>query len=597
MFLLWMRMMMKILKVCMAGLFFFSVAAQAAPMHGIAIMSKPVLKKDFPHFSYVNPKAPKGGVLKLATYAGFDSLNPFIMLGNAPAGIGLTHDSLMKANADESFSLYGLIAESIEVSPDHKRVTFVLNPAARFNDNSPITSEDVAFSFDVLKEHGTPLYRSYYRGVNRVETPNKRVIVFYLNSDEKNRELPLILGQLPVLSKKYWQDKDFSQTTLDVPVSSGPYVIESFEPNRYITYKINPQYWAKDLNVNRGFYNFERIKYDVYRDTTVAVEALKSGLVDWRLENEAKKWVQSQKWDLVKSGKIRAEEFRHQLPSGMQGFVFNLRRPLFQDRRVREALGLVLDFDWINSKLFHNSYSRLTSFFDNSDFKASNLPTKAEKKLLQPYLNNLPQDILTRPLYARAPKSREALQQALSLLAQAGWTVKNGVLQKGGEPFVFEILIDAASAPTWERVILPYIGQLKKLGIQASIKTLDSLAYKAALDKFDYDMIVTVWGQSLSPGNEQADYWGSAAADTEGSYNYSGLKSPVVDALVQKIISAESRSDLVLATQALDRVLLSEYIVVPHWTSVVHRCLYWNTLAHPSYTPLNGVDILTWWKK
>ena len=590
--------MRKIVKIWLVTLFFcVSVAAWAKPRHGISVMGTPNLRKGFQNFSYVNPKAPKGGILKLASYSGFDSLNPFIMTGIAPAGIGLTHDSLMKANADEPFSLYGLIAETIDVSADKTKVTFTLNPAATFNDGSKISSEDVAFSFEILKKHGLPLYRTYYQNVERVETPDSQTIVFYIPKNNKNRELPLVLGQLPVLSKKYWQDKDFAQTLLDVPVSSGPYMIESFEPNRYITYKLNPNYWAKDLNVNKGFYNFEKIKYDTYRDTTVAVEALKSGLIDWRFENEAKKWVQSRTWDAVKSGKIKMEEFRHQLPSGMQGFVFNLRRPLFQDRRVREALGLVLDFDWINKNLFHGAYTRLTSFFDNSDYRAPNVPKKAEKNLLQPYADMLPKDIFTRSLRERSLSPREALQKALSLLNQAGWTVQNGVLQKNGQPFEFEILVDSASAPTWERVILPYIGQLKKLGIRASIKTVDSLAYKARLDKFDYDMIIAVWGQSLSPGNEQADYWGSVAADTEGSYNYSGLKNPVVDALIEKIISAKSQSELTVATQALDRVLLSEYIVIPHWNAMTQKSLYWNTLEHPQYIPLSGVDILTWWKK
>lgn len=566
-------------------------------MHGIAIMGEPNLKKDFSHFSYVNPKAPKGGTLKLASYTGFDSLNPFIITGISPAGISLTHDSLMKANADEPFTLYGLIAETIDVSSDKTKVTFSLNPKATFNDGSKISSEDVAFSFEMLKKYGAPLYRTYYQNIKRVEAPDAQTIIFHIDSDKKNRELPLVLGQLPVLSKKYWENKNFAQTTLEVPVSSGPYMIESFEPNRSITYKLNPNYWAKDLNVNKGFYNFERIKYDTYRDTTVAVEALKSGLIDWRFENEAKKWVQGREWDLVKSGKIKMEEFHHQLPSGMQGFVFNLRRPLFQDRRVREALSLVLDFDWINDKLFYDAYTRLTSFFDNSDFKASGLPKKAEEKLLQPYLNVLPDDILTRPLQTKKLQPREALQQALTLLKDAGWIVQKGILQKDGQPFAFEILVDAAAAPTWERVILPYIGQLKKLGIQASIKTLDSLAYKTKLDKFDYDMIVAVWGQSLSPGNEQADYWGSVAADTEGSYNYSGLKNPAVDALIEKIITVENRADLVNATRALDRVLLAEHIVVPHWAAMTQKCLTWHTLDHPSYTPLSGLDILTWWKK
>ena len=565
-------------------------------MHGIAALGQPMLLPEFDHFPYVNPQAPKGGTLRLADYGGFDSLNPFIMTGIAPSGIGLTHDSLMKANADEPFSLYGLIADSIDVSADKTQVTFTINPKAKFNDGSDITSADVGFSFDILKQHGLPIYRVYYQDVKKYEIINKHKISFYLRATD-NRELPLILGQMPILSKEYWQKKDFSKTTLEIPVSSGPYTIESVEPNRNISYRLNPNYWAKNLNVNKGFYNFDRIVYDTYRDTTVAVEALRSGLIDIRVENEAKKWIKAQEWDLVKQEKIYAQKFRHHLPNGMQGFVFNLGRPLFQDRRVRQALGLVLDFEWINKQLFYGLYDRLTSFFDNSDFKAPPVPSSDEKKLLKPYLSELAPDVLIEHKEFSELSGREALRKAMDLLESAGWHVKDGILQKDGQPFVFSILLNSSAAPTWERVVLPYIGRLKRLGIQVSIKTLDTLSYKSKIDAFDYDMIVVAWGQSLSPGNEQAEYWGSLSADTPGSYNYSGLKNRAVDMLVKKISDAQDEKTLKTAVHALDRVLMSEYIVVPHWGSRWNRYLYWHTLDHPKTIPLLGTDVFTWWKK
>jgi len=564
--------------------------------HGLALYGDLKLPVDFKHFNYVNAQAPKYGHLKAAMSHGFDTFNPFGINGIAPTGIHLLHDSLMKTNMDEDFAQYGLIAEDVVLSSDRQTVTFRLNPKAKFNDDSPITSEDVLFSFSLLKEKGLPIYRAYYQDVREAKILDKYRIRFYLDNTN-NRELPLILGQLPVLSKKYWQDKDFSKTTLDVPVSSGPYVIQSFEPNRSITYRRNPNYWAKDLNVNVGFYNFEEIRYDTYLDSTVMVEAFRSGLTDFHIENVAKRWHAEQLWPEVQEGKLIAAEIPHHLPSGMQGFVFNLRNPLFQDIRVRQAMTKVLDFDWINKNLFFGLYRRTTSFFDNSELKAPRWPDKAEERLLEPYQADLPKGIWGSVFELPLSVTRTELREAMDLLEEAGWQVKDNVLQKNGQPFRFVLLMDALSAPVWERVALPFLAQLKRLGIQAEIQTLDYLQYKTKVDSFDFDMIATVWGATLTPGNEQKDYWGSIAADTAGSNNLTGIKSPVVDALIDHIIQAKSKKELMTATHALDRVLLHSYVVIPHWYSDRTRLLHVPSLQRPAKIPLQGMDLMTWWKK
>ena len=568
----------------------------ALASHGLALHGQPQLAKDFKHFDYVNPNAPKEGVLKEAMSHGFDTLNPFSINGVPPAGINLTHDTLMKSNANEPFTQYGLIAEDVDLSSDRKKLTFTLNPKATFNDGTPITATDVAFSFHTLREKGLPIYRAYYQDVESVILLNTHQIQFNLKNTN-NRELPLILGQLPVLSKRYWEQKDFTKTTMDIPVSSGPYVIQEIQPNRSITYQRNPTYWAKDLNVNVGFYNFKQIKYDTYLDTTVVVEAFRSGLTDLHVENVAKRWMAEQSWPEVQNGQIIATQVAHHLPSGMQGFVFNLRNPLFQDIRVRQALTKVLDFDWINKNLFFGLYKRTTSYFDNSILKAPPLPDKQELKLLKPYENELPPNTLNTPFLLPDLPPRQALREAFDLLQQAGWQVKDNILQKDGKPFQFTLLMDAVSANVWERVALPFVARLKRLGIQVEIQTLDLLQYKQRVDHFDYDMIVFVWGNSLSPGNEQADYWGSQAADTTGSTNLTGIKNKVVDILIEKIKSAQTQKELVTATHALDRTLLNLYLVIPHWYSPVTRLLHKPDLVSPKTIPLHGMDLMTWWKK
>ncbi len=565
----------------------------AVSMHG-----KPKYSADFQAFDYVNVQAPKTGTLRQSAFGSFDTFNPFSVNGMAPAGIGLLFDTLMKSSADEPFSLYGLIADGIFILPDKKGVVFHINPKARFQDGSPVTAQDVMFSFETLKAKGSPTYRYYYQDVDSVTVSDSQTIVFHFRADSENRELLFILGELPVFPQKNWQSKDFDKTDLTVPVGSGPYLIDSFQPGRQIVYRRNPDYWALDLNVNRGFYNFDKISYEYFRDTTVAMEAFKSGLFDFRQENEAKKWTQFQK-EADKFPHIQSVSFTHHLPSGMQGFVFNLRRKIFQNIFVREALIGVFDFNWMNQNLFYGLYHQTESFFDNSDLKAPLTPTENEKKLWQKLgvdEKNIP-DIRKNP-FARSKSFRQKLQTALNLLNTGGWYVQNGVLQnRYGQPFKFEILLESGSSGVWERVVLPYIGLLKRLGIEARVRSVDAIQYKNRLDSFDYDMIVSVWGQSLSPGNEQRYFWGSEAAISEGSLNYSGIQNKLIDSVIEALIQAHSQEELTTAAQALDRILLAQKIVVPHWYSPELRFLIWDTIHFPKVTPLKGPDISTWWKE
>ena len=589
---------MKFFLVCF--LFLIQTAAAEA-VHGLAMHGDLKYKADFKNFDYVNPEAPKRGVLKQAAFGSFDTFNPFSVKGNAAPGVGFLFDTLMVESLDEPFSQYGLVAETVELSPDKKWIAFNLHPKAKFHDGSSITADDVVFSFNVLKEKGIPQYRYYFQDVDKVEAVNEKRVLFTFKSSE-NKELPLILGQLPILSRQDWANRDFTETTLIPPVGSGPYQVADFEPNRFIIYRRNPDYWAQNLPVSKGLYNFDEIRYDFYRDTTVAVEAFKAGHYDIRQENEAKKWATAyQDMTALKDGRVIQKIFKHGMPSGMQGFVFNTRKPLFKDKRVRQALALAFDFKWINDHLFYGAYKRTTSFFDNSELASHGLPSEPEKKLLQKYKDKLDADIFTQAISfpdMEKGQLRYYLMQALDLLRQAGWTVQKGTLKnENQEPFEFEILLDASGAATWERVVLPYMRNLKKLGIHASVRVMDAMQYKHKLDTFDFDMFVFVWGQSLSPGNEQRYFWGTEAADQNGSYNFAGIKNPVVDALIEQIIKAKNREDLITATKALDRVLLHEWYVVPHWYSPEIRIIYWNKFDMPNIIPLKGVSLSSWWAK
>jgi len=572
-------------------------AAEDPPArHGLAMHGDLRYPPDFTHFEYVNPAAPRGGRMRLGIVeASFDSFHPFIIKGNPAAGITQIYDTLMVNAADEPFSEYGLLAESVQTPADRSWVLFQLRPEARWHDGKPVTPEDVIWTFETLLEKGQPFYRFYYGSVDQVEKRGERGVYFHFAAGS-NRELPLILGQLPVLPKHGWQDRDFESTTLDRPLGSGPYRVGEFEAGRFVEYQRVPEYWGRDLPVQRGRNNFDRLRYEYFRDATVALEAFKGGHYDFRLEISAKDWATAYQTPDVESGRIVKEEVPYGMPAGMQGFAMNLRRPLFQDRRVREALGLAFDFEWSNQALFYGQYTRTRSYFENSELAAQGLPSPQERALLEPFREQLPEEVFTTafqpPTTDGSGGNRANLRRAAELLAEAGWKVEDGKRSRDGQPFAFEILL---SSPQFERVVLPYKNNLAKIGIDASVRTVDTSQYRRRMDSFDFDMTVAVFPQSESPGNEQREFWGSDAAEREGSRNLLGLRSPVVDALVEKLVAAPDRESLIQASRALDRVLQWGHYVVPNWFLAKQRIAYWNRFGMPDVVPKTGVQLDAWW--
>jgi microcin C transport system substrate-binding protein len=570
----------------------------ARPVSGPAISMYGDLKypAGFTHFQYANPDAHKGGEVKLAAFGTFDTLNPFTLKGLPAAGLGELFDTLMAPSRDEAFSYYSLVAETIETPADRSWVAFTIRPEARFQDGTPMTVEDVIWTFEALKTKGQPFFRSYYAQVVKVEKVGDRKVKFSFGPGD-NRELPLILGQLPLLSKAYWAKRDFEKTTLDPPLGSGAYKIESFEPGRTITYRRVKDYWAAKLPVKVGTDNFETIRYDYYRDINVALEALKAGQYDLRLENSAKNWATAYTGPAVAHGFLKKEEIKNELPTGMQGFVFNTRRPLFQDVRVRRALGYAWDFEWTNKNLFSGSYARTKSYFSNSELASSGLPGPDEQPVLEPFRGKVPEEVFTKayqpPVTDGSGNNREGAREALRLLGEAGWTVKGGKLANArGEPFAFEILIDE---PSWERVTLPFVKNLERLGITARVRTIDAAQYQKRIDTYDFDMLVALWPQSLSPGNEQRDFWGSAAATTPGTRNLAGIRDGAVDKLIELLIQAPDRKALIARTRALDRVLLWGFYVIPHFHLQAFRVAYWDRFGRPAIAPKYAFGFDTWW--
>jgi microcin C transport system substrate-binding protein len=552
----------------------------------------------FTHFDYANPDAPTGGELRLYGLGGFDSFNPFIIKGNAADDAGRIYDTLMVASADEPFSEYGLLAETIETPADRSWVTFTLRPEARWHDGKPITADDVIWTFDTLRSKGQPAYRAYYANVASVEKAGDRAVKFTFKPGE-NRELPLIVGQLAVLPKHYWEGRDFEAATLDPPLGSGPYKLDQFEAGRWTRYARVPDYWGKDLAVNRGRNNFATIRRDYYRDMTVALEALKAGEYDLRVEMSSKDWATAYDVPAVRNGLLKKGEFKDDRPSGMQGYAFNLRRPLFQDRRVRQALGYAFDFEWSNRTLFYGQYTRTRSYFDNSELAANGVPTGAELQVLEPFRGTLPAEVFTTeyqpPVTDGSGNIRDNLRKAAELLKAAGWSVDPAtkkLTNAQGQPFEFEILL---VDPAYERITLPFTKNLERLGINARVRTVDPAQYKKRTDDFDFDVVMHVWPQTLSPGNEQRGYWGSAYADQPGSPNVLGLKDPIVDALVEQIVAAPDRAALVARVHALDRVLQWGFYVVPNWYIPYDRVAYWDKFGMPAIIPSQGVQFDTWW--
>jgi microcin C transport system substrate-binding protein len=574
-------------------------AALAEPQHALSMYGEPKYGPDFEHFDYVNPDAPKGGTMQLANIsaATFDSLNPFILRGTPAAGLTMTYDTLTTRSLDEPFTEYGLVARTIEVDPEGWWVRFELRPEARFHDGEPITAEDVAFSFNILKREGHPQYRFYYQEVERAEVDGKHTVTFHFANPD-NRELPLILGQLPVLPKHYWAQREFNRTTLEPPLGSGPYRVVEVEQGRRVVYQRVEDYWAADLPVNRGHNNVDRITYDYYRDGTVALQALKAGAYDLRLENVSRNWATAYDVPAVRKGHLLKVEIPHQLPAGMQGFFYNTRREVFKDPRVREALAYAFDYRWTNENLFYGAYERTRSYFANSELASRGLPSERELKLLEPYRDQLPSRVFdtvyTPPDTSDAQSLRENLRIAFTLLSEAGWEVRDGVLThtETGLPLRFEILLSNAS---FERVVLPFTENLKRLGIEASVRTVDPTQYQNRINNFDFDMTVFVVPQSLSPGNEQRQFWGCEAAETPGSQNIAGICDPVVQELIDKVIHAPSREALVARTRALDRVLLWGFYVIPHWHTSQFRVAYWDKFGRPENNPPYGLPLNTWW--
>lgn len=579
----------------------FAAPAKAEKSHGLSAFGRLKYGPDFKHFDYVNPEAPKGGRLAMIGTAGritFNSFNGYIIKGDAAQGLSLLFDSLMVRAWDEPDAVYGLVAHSAEVADDRSAVTFYLRPEARFADGSELTAHDVVFSYQLLKEKGHPAYALSLRDVVKAEALDEHT-VRYVFSGGNTRDLPLIVAQLPIFSKAYYTKHDFEESSLEPPLGSGPYEIADFKQGTFVTYRRRKDYWGWDLPVNRGRYNFDELRYEYYRDRTAEFEALKAGAYDLREEFTSKSWATEYDIPQVRSGRLKRLTLPDGSPSGAQGFFINLRRDKFADRRTRLALDYAFDFEWTNKNLFYGLYKRTESFFENSDLKAKGEPGEAELTLLAPYRDKLPPEVFG-PAYV-PPRSdgsgqdRRNLRTASKLLREAGWVIRNGrrVNAKSGEPLTIEFLI---FSPTFERVIAPYVKNLKILGIDASIRRVDPSQYEERVKSFDFDITTQRYVLNPTPGPEMRNFWGSQSARTKGSFNLAGIASPVIDALIEKMLAASSRSELRTAAHALDRVLRAGHYWVPHWYKAEHHLAFWDKFSWPETKPAYNRGVIeTWW--
>ncbi len=577
--------------------------ANAAPRYGIAMYGDPALPQDFVSLPYVNPDAPKGGKIIFGEAGGFDSLNPYILKGRAPWGIRAhVVETLMGRNWDEPFSLYGLLAESIEVGANREWVEFTLRPEAKFSDGSPVTVEDVLWSFETLGTKGHPRYSKSWSKIEKAEATGPRSIRFTFNTVD--RELPLILGLRPILKKAQWQGHDFSKSGVDiVPVGSGPYVVDSFKPGEFITFKRNPDYWGKDLPINRGRNNLDVIRYDYYADASVLFEAFRAGETSVFREGSAAKWENSYDFPAIRSGDIVKSEIPHQRPTGIRGLVMNTRRDLFKDWRVREAMITAFNFEFIDAALNGKPLPRITSYFANSVLGMRPGPAEGKvRQLLAPFADSLLPGALegyTFPVSDGSERNRKNIRRAMGLLEQAGWTVQDGVMKNArGEPFAFEILLRQGASENGAIVDL-YTEALKRLGITPTVTIIDSAQYKERTDKYDFDMTYYRRSLSLSPGNEQRLYWGSKGVTQPGTRNWMGMNSPAADSLIDTILNSPTQEDFRAATRALDRVLTSGRYVIPFWYSNVSRLAHIRQLHYPEHLPIYGdwIGFLpdVWW--
>ncbi|MDC7789237.1 extracellular solute-binding protein [Rhodoplanes sp. TEM] len=568
--------------------------------HAIAMHGAPALPPDFPHFRYADPEAPKGGRLTLGVLGTFDSLNPFVVRG-LPVQMVRGHviESLLTRGYDEPFTLYGLLASRVETDPARSFVTFGIDPDAAFADGAPVTAEDVIFSWRLLRDHGRPNYRTYYAKVAKAEALGPRTVRFDLAGAD-DRELPLILGLMPILPRHAVDPERFEETTLEPPLGSGPYVVAAVDAGRSVTLARNPRYWGRDRAVNRGLWNFDTIRLDWYRDDAAYFEAFRKGLYDLRAETDPGRWETGYDFPAAREGRVVREEFPTGLPRGMAAFVFNTRRPVFSDIRVREAVVRLFDFEWINTNLFFGRYRRTGSFFEGSELSHRGRPADAaERALLAPFPDAVRPDVMAGtdapPVTDGSGRDRATLKAALDLLGAAGFRLDGGVLRHTatGQPLAFEILVTSKDQ---ERLALAFARTLERAGIAPAIRMVDAVQFEQRRIQFDFDMIPNRWEQSLSPGNEQAFYWGSAAADEPGSRNYMGVRSPAVDAMIAAVLRARTREDLVSAVRALDRVLVSGVYVVPLYHLPTQWVARWSEVRHPAATSLYGWLPETWWR-
>jgi microcin C transport system substrate-binding protein len=575
--------------------------------HGLSLFGEPAYPPDFKHFSYVNPNAPKAGIVRQIAFGTFDNFNRVVagVKGNIANGTDLFLESLMTSAMDEVSTEYGLLAEAVSHPDNFASVTYRLRANARWNDGKPVTAEDVVFSMEAFKKY-SPQLSAYYRHVTKVDKTGEREVTFTFDGPG-NRELPQIVGQLPVLPKHWWEGTDASgrkrdvgATTLEPPLGSGPYRVKDFAPGRSIIYERVPNYWGKDLNVNVGTNNFDQIRFEYFRDSTVAIEAFKADQVDWRTENSAKNWATAYDFPAVRDKRVVLEEFPIRNFGVMQAFAFNIRRPKFQDRRVRRAFNFAFDFDEMNKQIFYGQYKRIASYFEGTELASTGLPQGRELEILQTVRDKVPPEVFTapytNPVGGNPQAVRDNLREALKLFREAGYEIRDTKLvdAKTGERYAVEFL---AEDPSMERIALFYKPSLERLGMRVTVRVVDAAQYENRLRQFDFDIVVASWGESLSPGNEQRGFWSSQAADQPGSRNIVGIKNPAVDALIERVIFTKDREDLVAATKALDRVLLWNFYVVPQWTYGKVRSARWDRFGRPAELPTygNAAFPTVWW--
>ena len=608
-----MRALLALLLIGLAGTTAWADDGPITKSNSIAVLGKPALPPDFPYFPYVNPNAPKGGEVHLAFGGTFDNFNPFILRGTAPLGlvgswvvlpggsgsgatVGHVWESLLTSSADEGDAAYGHLAQTIETPQSRLWVAFDINPAAKFSDGTPVTAEDVAWTYNTLMAQGRPAFRVQFADVKDVEVTGEHRVVFHFKSNE-NRELPLLVGGLPVMPKHFFAGRDFSRPLNDPPIGSGPYRITSYSMGRDMVFQRNPDWWARDLPTGKGTNNFDTVRVDYYRDLTVAMEAFKAGDVDIRAENTAARWATAYDFPAVQKGLVIKHNFRYHLPTGLQGWAMNTRRPVFADARVRNALGLVYDFEWANKNLFYNDYTRTSSYFDNSDLASSGIPQGDELKLLEPFRKELPPKLFTQPFTLSVTDGsgniRPQMIQALKLMEEAGWHVKDRKLvDASGQQMSFTIMLPD---PSYERVALPYVQDIQRLGIDVRVRTVDPAQYQHLTDDFDFDMTLFIYPEGDVPGNELRDYFSCAGAKAQGSSNLPGICDPAVDALVDKVIAAPDRPALLAAAHALDRVLLWRWYMVPNYSNQNFHIAWWNKFSYPDKPIREGVNFDTWW--